>query len=134
MTTPTREARIYLAIWRKAYDQREDPTASPIVINCSSPNMAIKHRLGLYRAIRPYREGKLLDYALSKASESFVVTINGLEVSLQPRKTLLDLEASLADFGISEEELLLPEEREAAKSLESLLDGPALPRKTNPFY
>ena len=97
-------------------------------------------RLGLYRAIRPYRTGKLFDEDLRRAAEGFVISPEERDgkyfLILKPRMTLSELEAQMASIGLDDEDLLLEEERLAKKSLEELLPatpaGP--PVRSNPFY
>lgn len=128
----SREYRIYLALWRKALNSSE-----MVVINCSSRNMAISMRQGMYRAIRPFRNGDMNDEELKDAAEKFVVFIdretNALE--LRPRWTLNALEEMFDDLGIDEEDLKLGDERAASESLKRLLEKQDEPTmRATPFY
>lgn len=117
MTAPiTREYRIYLAIWRKALLSSE-----MVTIKTSSRNMAIAMRQGMYRAIRPYRSGVQIDADLQKASEKFVVYLNGDTLELRPRLTLAELDTLFDQIGIDEEDLLMPDEKVIANQLNDFL-------------
>lgn len=125
----SREYRIYLAIWRKAGNSPE-----PIVIKTSSKNMAIAMRQGMYRAIRPYRESKLIDDELRKAAENYVVYLNEDTLEMRPRLTLGELNTMFDQIGIDEEDLLLGDERDALGALKDLLDGVDVKPRITPFY
>lgn len=142
----TREYRIYLAIWRKAYLQRNDPDPT-VSWQASSFSMALQMRQGMYRAIRPYRIGKDLDEELRLAAELFVVAVvRGKDIysphtiTVKPRAALSELEKDMAALGIDEEDLLLTEEKVLRSNFEDFLkpsvDETAipLPRPSNPFY
>lgn len=134
----TREQRIYLAIWRKAYDLSD---SQPLVINCSTKAMAIKQRLGLYRAIRPFREGRIFDEGLRLASERLVLVMKGSDetpwtITFSPRQTLSELELQLHDLGLSESDLLTTEEKLANAAIEELVEKPSgqIDRRSTPFF
>lgn len=112
----SREYRIYLAIWRKAYREK-DSGSEPVSITVSSHSTALTVRSGMYRAIRPYRTGEAFDDELRKASEAFVVSVHknpdplsAHQLILKPRLSLTELEAELANLGLDEADLILPEE------------------------
>lgn len=134
------EYRMYLAIWRKAWLERDRPDV--LVVNASTYSMAINMRQGMYRAIRPYRNGLAFDADLSSAAEKFVVYLErGPDVSaphqlqLRPRLTLTELEREMLALGLDAEDLLLGEERLANAELSKLLDSPTnSTRPANPFY
>ncbi len=133
-----REQRIYLAIWRKAYLER-DSGKPAITIKASNRNVAIAMRQGMYRAISPYRTGKAFDAQLTAAAEVFVVHLPpdpSQELFLRPRITLSELELSLSELGIEEDDLLVTEERMEQASLEEFLESPTIaPQRTStPFY
>jgi hypothetical protein len=120
----SREHRIYLAVWRKAFTDQP----KIIKLKASSFSAALVMRTGLYRAIRPYRFGELHDEELFQAAEGFVVSVVKLknpkaqhEVVLKPRATLTELEAELEALGITEADLALPEEIELHGKLVELL-------------
>lgn len=133
----SREYRIYLALWRKAYKSPE-----PVIIKASSFSMAVAMRQGMYRAIRPFRKGEATDNDLMKAAEKLVVYLVKAEDKSSPhflefreRKALSELEAAWADLGIDEEDLLLGDERSVSDSLIKLMDKQDTPVTTNtPFY
>lgn len=141
MSNMTRENRIYLAIWRKAWREK-DLGLPPVVVKASSRSTLLSMVTAMYRAIRPYREGKLHDTELQRAAEGFVISApkagpNQPHVFvLRERKTLLDLEAELADLGISEEDLMTAEERLQRDSLAEFLQPEVKPalRSSNPFF
>lgn len=116
----SREHRIYLALWRKAVKSPEQS----VVIKASRFNTAMSMRQGMYRAIKPYREGVFSDTELAEAADKFVVVmkkqadVNAVhELVLVPRTNLAELEASLEDFGLDEMDLLVGDERLASKAL-----------------
>lgn len=138
----SREYRVYLAIWRKAYLER-DSNLPPITINASTYAMAISMRQGMYRAIKPYRDGSEFDPELSQATELFVAYIpkepqpNGTyQVILRPRTSLNELEAQLDALGLAETDLKLSEERLAEDKLSAFIETPVseVERPANPFY
>ena len=142
----TRQTRIYLALWRKAYTdlQLSGPDDfEPLTIFTAKQSLAVSHKTGLYAAIRPYREAGL-DPILHAASEALVVKIltpeeTGTELfqtSLCPRETFPSLDEALTRLGISDKDLLTPEEQEAERLVEKLVlksEETEAPRAT-PFY
>lgn len=145
--TLSREYRIYLAIWRKA--QREIATAklSPVVIHASNFSTALAIRQGMYRAIRPYREGHAIDEELRLASENFVISCIAKEdkssvhtLTLKQRSTLSELEREILALGIDDADLLTLEEKLAQASLGEFLSSPTgpavefMPKRSTPFY
>lgn len=131
----TREQRILLALWRKAFRNPEERVA----IVLSTKSLAISVRLNLYRAIRPFREELLFDDELRKAAEGYIASPRELpdgtwEVSLLPRRTLTELDAQLIALGIAEDDLLLPEEKiDMSKLLEFIQADAPKPSSTD-FY
>lgn len=146
MSNLSREYRIYLAIWRKAFRQRLEE--DPVVVKASSYSMALSLRSGMYRAIRPFRKGLQLDEELRQAADLFVVSVEKKpnpqsphELILKPRSSLSELEAELAFLGLDEDDLLLPEEASVNAALMKLLppekSAPAVelpPVRSNPFF
>lgn len=140
----SREYRIYLALWRKAFFSEE-----PIIVTASSFSMAVAMRQGMYRAIRPFRNGQLTDEALRQASEKYVVFLEKVMLDeehdktsphhliFKERKTLAALDGMLNLLGLDEEDLLLGEERTVGARLSKFLDektpSPVVPSKT-PYY
>lgn len=124
----SREYRIYLAIWRKALKSEE-----PVEIKCSSRNMAIAMRQGMYRAIRPFRSGTRIDEELRVASEKFVVFIKDNILEIRPRLTLAELDTMFDEIGIDEEDLLLGDERAKFEELKTFIDDTKI-RPTTPYY
>ena len=85
MSSLSREARIYLALWRKTSTDEDG-----FVVKFPSHSLAISARQGLYRAIKPFRNRPDKDPILAEAADKFVVTIDTENTSLRftPRKTL----------------------------------------------
>lgn len=135
----SREYRIYLAIWRKAYLQ---PDGAPhISITCPNFHMAVSMRQGMYRAIRPFREGATIDEELRQSAEKFVVYLVRNEdkskshfLELRERKALAALELELQSLGIDEEDLKFGEERTLDQKLTELIERPEEGPRATPFY
>lgn len=135
----SKEYRIYLAIWRKAWLDK-----SEVRFKCSNRTMAIAIRQGMYRAIRPFRNGLMNDDELKKACEKYVVYMEPTDDPSEPcylvmkeRMTLHELEDMVTTFlGIDDEDLLLMDERTIHAKLEHLLsdDEGDKPKKANPFF
>lgn len=126
----TRLDRIYLALWRKAVQN------SGLVIRLPDKALALSMRLGLYRAIRPYRSGKLYDEELYQALSTLVIKVveNNKKITIEfiERPVLYLLEDQLTDLGIEENDLLLPEEKEQYEQLKRL--EKLTWKSPNPFY
>jgi hypothetical protein len=126
------ETRIYLGLWRKAARTGDD-----ITITLGSYNEALAVRMGMYRAIKPYRKGQLLDEELAKAADEFTpgVIKGSCELVLRKRRgnALADLAAEQA--GLEPEDLYTPEEIAAQRSAERVI-GELLAEKPveNKFY
>lgn len=138
--TLSREYRIYLAIWRKAYRERDLDT--PLVtVNSANLSTALSLQSGMYKAVRPYRSGEAFDPELQAAAETFVVALPRHvdssiphAIVLKPRSTLTELEAELEALGITEADLLDPEEQKAVESIQTLIEPEASKRPSNPFF
>lgn len=134
----SREYRIYLALWRKAF---LNPT-TPVIVHASTFSMAVAMRQGMYRAIRPFRQGLMNDDQLRQAAEKYVVYLNKAGAKDEPhdlefreRVTLAELEMSFDILGIDEEDLVVGDERLVLHSLTKFLENP--PEKSlsvTPFY
>ena len=143
MTNMTRETRIYLAIWRKAWKEK-DLGLPPVVVKASSRSTLLSMVTAMYRAIKPYRDSKpgFEDSELSRAAEGFIISApkpapgQPHVFTMKERKTLLDLEAELAELGISEEDLMTAEERIQRDSLAEFLQPETKPalRAKNLFF
>lgn len=137
----SREARVYLALWRKAYNER-DSNLPPVTINASTYAMAISMRQGMYRAIKPYRSGLEFDHELTQAAEVLVPMIpkepnasGQYQLIIKPRNTLTELEAQLAALGLSDDDLKLSEERIAELALSQFIEQPTSElTPENPFF
>jgi hypothetical protein len=130
----SRETRIYLALWRKAYRERDNPACPPVSITATNLSQAISMRQGMYRAIRPYRYGEAFDPELNSTADLFVVSMPNVpsvdrgkpcKLTFKERKNLDELEKQLMDLGLDAEDLLTSEEREANASLQALMEPEA---------
>lgn len=132
----SRELQIYLAIWRKAYRQEISAIDSdPIVIRASSQSSALTMRTGLYRALRPYRNGDKFDADLQAAAEVLVVSApyeveGGYAIEIRPRMALNELEAQLENLGITTDEV--KSDVDIPASLKDL--AKSTDRRSTPFY
>lgn len=138
----SRELRICLAIWRKAYLERND-NLEPVVINAANLNSAISIRQSMYRAMKPFRNGERFDEELRLAGDLFVCYLEKQEdpdarhrLILKPRNTLSALEADFENLGLNEDDLLLAEERMMSNKLAEFLDAPTKgdQRPATPYY
>lgn len=136
----SRELRICLAIWRKAYAERN--SAEPVTVNCSNLNAAISIRQSMYRAAKPFRSGERFDEEVRLATELFVVYLEKQDdpakqhrLILKHRSTLTELDAELEALGLSESDLLLKEEKLATSKLDEFLEKPDDEGgRATPFY
>lgn len=130
MPALSKEQKICLAIWRKALLSPET-----FILKIPSKSTAQTIKRTLYKVIQPYREETLFDTDLSEAAQTLVPKVNEVSgewhITFHPRQTLVDLTPQLEALGISELDLLSPEERAAQESLQKLM--PAKPTST-PFY
>lgn len=140
----SREYRMYLAIWRKAWKEPD----RLLGFDCTNYNMAIAMRQGMYRAIRPFRQGLQIDEELRRAADKYVVYLlkpipwdkdKPHRIELRERLALSELELLADLMGIEEEDLLVGDERKAAEALHELMEGvgkrePAAPKSKTKFY
>lgn len=138
MSPVSRESRIYLALWRRAYLHPE------VEVFLIAPNFktAYAMRRVIYRAIKPYRDLELFDSELQLAAETYTISVEVTEDETKPcrirwlPRASLDV-LNLAALGLSEADLLLPHERKITHDLETFLgtdSAPQAPRPSNPFY
>lgn len=127
--TISREHRIYLAIWRKVGLMEDD-----LEIKLSSHTEAISMRMGMYRAIRPYRAEELIDEELLAVAETHAINVSpGSSVMTIKRKVGLSAaEGLMASLGIDETDLITTEEKSLQNRLETLIESDPTPY--NPFY
>lgn len=128
----SREQRIYLAIWRKAFKTPDETVRFQI----GDKSTALSTRMAMYRAIRPFRENISSDHELFKAGEIFVLKLCEFNpgvwgIELAHRKTLTAAELAFENLGLDEADLNLFEESAALEDLKSLL--PEAERST-PFF
>lgn len=138
---PSREYRIYLALWRKAWLQ---PDGAPEVsIKAPNLHMAVAIKQGMYRAIKPYRYGEQHDHELQKAVDKFVLYLKRDEdkiasnphwIVLRERKALTILEIQWAELGLEDADLLVGDERTVNAKLDALIEKQEEPVRTTPFY
>lgn len=131
----SREYRIYLALWRKAY-----LSGKPVSIKASNFALAVAMRQGMYRAIRPFRNNTLSDAELRAAAEKFIVYLVKNEdkskphfLELRERATLSELELMMDSLDIDEEDLLLGDEKISDKVKALAVSDDEEPTST-PFY
>jgi len=128
MTPATRETRIFLALWRKAYTSGE-----PIVINAKSPSDAMRIRMALYNAIKPYRvEG--VDDELRLAGEALAISTKANVVTIGPRVLRAYADDLAEAFGLTEDDLITNEERETRERMNLALEKLMGQQNANPFY
>lgn len=128
MTPATRETRIFLALWRKAYTSGE-----PIVINAKSPSDAMRIRMALYNAIKPYRvEG--VDDELRLAGEALAISTKASVVTIGPRVLRAYADDLAEAFGLTDDDLITAQEREAKEVMEASLTRLMETQTANPFY
>lgn len=124
----TRQARVMLALWRKAAGTEEG-----FVIKLPSKALAISTRQELYRAILPYRGRPDLDPVLCEVADKFTVSIVEDDViAFRPRKVLAAIEALFGDLGLDENDLLTFEEQEVQASAERLIAAGTA--RSTPFF
>lgn len=136
-----KEVKIYLAIWRHAIR-----TNQPVEVKLKSHGQALSMRMAMYRAIKQYRESPLVDPELTKSAEIFAVSVEAGSSSLwlRERKSLGAAMDAMAQLGITEDELMTPEEQRIKERIEAEL-GEVLQGKpeedeaaglttANPFY
>lgn len=136
--TLSRELRICLAIWRKAFLERGD---EPLVINCRDYNSAIAIRQSMYRAIKPFRTNEMFDEDLRQAAEFLVVYLEKQDDPTAPhrlimkeRKTLDDLNAEMEALGIGDADLLLEEEKIVTGKLDEFIEEAREEARATSFY
>jgi hypothetical protein len=134
----SRETLIYLALWRKAYRQPE----TLVEVKCSTNQMAISMRQGIYRAVKPFRGDYSKDPDLAGAAERYVIGMlpsndetRFAYLRFIPRKSLNELEAQLLDLGLEESELISPDDMAMASSASKVFTELSDPdRAPTPFY
>lgn len=130
----SREKRIYLAIWRKAWREQLDE----LVIKMPSYNLAMTVRMSMYRTIQPYREGKIFDNELKLSSEKYVLALQKEppRIIVVLRKTAEIADSMFTDLGLEEDDLMSEEELSALRISEALSEDITSPpdHEPNPFY
>ena len=126
----SRENRIYLAIWRKVAGMEDDLT-----IKLTSHTEAVSMRLGLYRAMTPYRSGDMTDPELAAVADTHSVFIapKSSEIVIRRKIGLLAAEGLMEELGIGEDDLITYEEKELSDRMTGLMTDLSA-GKDNPFY
>ena len=106
-----------------------------LTIKLTTHAEAIAMRLGLYRAMKPYRSGDLNDPQLTAAAETHAIFIAPKSTNLVIRRKvgLLAAEGLMAELGIDENDLITFEEKELADRMAALIEDDHM-EKDNPFY
>lgn len=122
----TRETRIYLAMWKKAGE------AGTLSISLRTETEAKSTRMALYRAIKPFKDERLYDPVLKEIGLGFAIVIEkGSKVlTIRPRKDVESAELLSEMFGLSEDDLAIPEE----KALRDRLAGEVSELKGDPKF
>jgi hypothetical protein len=132
MKTLTREEKIYLALWRKA--GKLDGTS----IKLSTPNEAKAMRLGMYRVMKPFREGDMLDPELKLIADKFALIVEKgtSNLLIREKTTLSAAERAMAMLGLTEDDLMTDQEREENKAADEALANIMgnIEEVENPFY
>jgi hypothetical protein len=112
----TREDAIFLSLWRRA--GRGNP---PPPMDLGDPSKAITIRAKLYRVTQPYRQGRLDDPDIQIAMEKFAISAKGNIVSFTPRVTGIIAEEIFSSLGMTEMDLMTPEEAASAARMAQFL-------------
>lgn len=106
-----------------------------LTIKLTTHAEAIAMRLGLYRAMKPYRSGELVDPELAAVAETHAIFIASKSNNLVIRRKvgLLAAEGLMAELGIDEDDLITFEEKEIAGRMAALGEEDRV-EKDNPFY
>lgn len=129
MPRPTAEAvrQTYLEVWRRAYREGE------IALTLPTYSQALSLRMALYNAIKPYRDGKMVDVELEAAADACSILLtkgsNELVCTTKMKHGMADL--ILDQLGLA----AAPVATEAQESIDRIFEelnsnkAPA-----NPFY
>lgn len=128
----SREKRIYLAIWRKAWREQ----AETLTVKMPNESLALTVRMSMYRTIKPYREGALFDDELRMAADKYVLVIQKSPpaIVLTHRKSADAAELAFADLGLDEMDLMTEEEVAAMKAAETVTKSLGSGHQPNPFF
>ena len=101
----TPEQRTYLALYRKAVSEGE------FQVYLSSLKAAHSMRIAIYRAAKPYRDGKRIDALITQAIEGYVIRVwedddTGKGVlAFTARESLKELESIIEQTGLTAEDI-----------------------------
>jgi hypothetical protein len=125
----SRETRINLALWRKALRD------GGLSLQLKDFSQALAFRLSLYRALKPYRENEFLDPELFEASIKYCVAVpkNTGDLMITERKSLVAAEQIMLDLGLTEVDLLSPEEQMISAKMLDELRGLAIDEEPSGF-
>ena len=131
----SRDLKIYLALWRKLIREQEK---LPVEIVFPTTQQAASFRIGMFKALKPYRHNGRLDMELSQAADLITIKkMNGCVITFDHRTTDTMLDSVVQQMGLSKELLKRSEaemlEAAAEQSLREALDGVPEPRST-PFF
>jgi len=128
----SREKRIYLAIWRKAWREQVET----LTVNMPNESLALTVRMSMYRTIKPYRTGDLFDDELRMAADKYVLVVQKSPpaIVLTHRKSADAAEAAFADLGLDEMDLMTDEEIKAMTTAQKVTESLASPHIANPFF
>lgn len=113
MTSPkiNNEVSVMQALWRVAYRKGKHEILLPTLSDCR------RIRFALYNAMRPVRQGKLVDPELAAAAEECSISIEGTTLVIQAKSRTAAMSAVLASLG-GEVEALLQESPKTAEETE----------------
>ena len=128
----SREKRIYLAIWRKAWREQGET----LTVKMPNESLALTVRMSMYRTIKPYREGALFDDELRMAADKYVLVVrkDPPAIVLTHRKSADAAELAFADLGLDEMDLMTEEEVAAMKAADSVAKSLGSGHQPNPFF
>ena len=117
-------------IWRKAFREGQ------ITLKMPSHSDAVKLRFGLYNAIRPIRQGKVIDSELLQAASECSINLEGNALTIQLKSKTAMMQAVVAALGedafAPAEAPLSAEQAEILESQRRLLEKMQSPDKDAP--
>jgi hypothetical protein len=128
----SREKRIYLAIWRKAWREQVET----LTVTMPNESLALTVRMSMYRTIKPYRQGDLFDDELRMAAEKYVLVVQKSPpaIILTHRKSADAAELAFSDLGLDEMDLMTAEEIASMNSAIKVSENLGSDHQVNPFY
>lgn len=125
-----RQTRIYLAFWRKAFQD------GVLVLPMPSKGHAVSIRQALYRAIRPFRDEDAEEPSeLAKIANTMTVAFSGNDLIIRPKVSAEYAENLFMELELDESLLQTEDERESVRKLQEALEKPSEKSKSsNPFF